>query len=101
MDRSNVLDLLVPTFAEDSIGQKIPTVKKRTIFCDVTSVSRSEWFEAGRNGIKPEYRFVVNRYDYNGETECEFEGNRYGIYRTFAGRNDDLELYVEKKAGVQ
>jgi SPP1 family predicted phage head-tail adaptor len=100
MDRSDILTLIKVTYRQDEIGQQIPLYTKKEVFCDVTSVSRAEWYDAGRNGFNPDFRFVINRYDYEGETECEFNGTRYGIYRTYFGRTDDLELYVQKKAGI-
>ena len=39
--------------------------------------------------------------EYAGEDECEYNGQRYAIYRTFrVPQTDDLELYAERKAGV-
>ena len=37
---------------------------------------------------------------YEGEEIVEFEGTRYGVYRTYRGRDDTIELYLERKAGV-
>ena len=39
-------------------------------------------------------------YDYQGEDTAVLGGVRYGIYRTYIGRNDTIELYLERKAGV-
>ena len=49
MDRSNVMYLIKETATQDEIGQFISTEEKRLVYCDVRSVSRSEWFEAGRD----------------------------------------------------
>jgi hypothetical protein len=38
--------------------------------------------------------------DYQGETMLEFNGRTYAIYRTYLDRNDNLELYVERKGGT-
>ena len=40
------------------------------------------------------------RYDYNGEPIVEYNGQRYSIYRTYIGKNDMIELYVERKGGT-
>jgi SPP1 family predicted phage head-tail adaptor len=101
MDRSEILTLVKVVYENDALNQQIPKYSKKEVFCDVTSVSRAEWYDAGRNGFNPDFRFVINRYDYSGETECEYQGVRYAIYRTYFGRTDDLELYVERQAGVQ
>jgi hypothetical protein len=38
--------------------------------------------------------------DYDGERLLEYNGKRYGIYRTYHGRGDQIELYVERKGGT-
>lgn len=50
--------------------------------------------------MNPEYRATMFSPDYNGEQIAELDGVRYGIYRTYLGRNETVELYLEKKAGV-
>ena len=101
MDKSTVITLISATYERDDIGQEVPKEARRDVFCDVMSVGMNEWYEAGRNGFKPDYKFVMNRFDYEGETEIEYLGKRYGVYRTYLYKTDGIELYVEKKAGVQ
>lgn len=38
--------------------------------------------------------------DYQGEKTVEYNGVTYGIYRTYLGRNDTIELYAERKGGT-
>lgn len=71
------------------------------VFCDVRSITRTEWFEAGRNGIEhPAFIFIINRNEYSGEPIVEYNGQWYGVYRTYAAKNEDLELYCEAKGGL-
>lgn len=100
MDRSNVISLIAETRTQDEIGQYISTETERQVYCDVWSVSRQEWFDAGRDGLKPAYVFVMFAPDYAGETIVEYDGKRYGIYRTYVGRNERIELYAEEKGGI-
>ena len=100
MDRSNIINLISCTYTADDLGQQIATETSRQVFCDVKSVSQAEWFEGGRNGLKPEYKITMFLYDYNGEKVAEFDGVRYSIYRTFKAQNEVIELYLEAKAGV-
>lgn len=100
MDKSRVLTLIGVTYTADSIGQLIPRETRRDVFCNLSSVSASEWFEAGRAGLNAEHRATMIVYDYGGETIAELDGVRYGIYRTYLGRNETIELYLERKAGV-
>ena len=101
MDKSRVLTLISETYHEDSIGQLVPEETRREVYCNVSSISASEWFDAGRNGLKAEYRATMFLYDYQGEKIAELDGVRYSIYRTYMGRNETIELYLERKAGVQ
>jgi SPP1 family predicted phage head-tail adaptor len=76
------------------------TVRVKTVFCNVNSVSRNEFFEAGRNGLNPEFVFTMFFGDYEGEHTLIYNGLAYAVYRTYRGRNDTIELYVERKGGT-
>lgn len=95
MDRSNVLYLYTEHFEKDVSGVYVATYTKRMVYCDVSSVSQSEWFEGSRNGLNPAYRFTMYDPDYNGEKYLEYNGKVYTIYRTFRNRNEFIELYCE------
>lgn len=100
MDRSDVITLVAQSYAADAIGQQIATETTRDVFCQLSSVTQSEWFEAGRAGLKAEYRATMFAPDYDGEEIAIVNNRRYGIYRTFLGKNETIELYLERKAGV-
>lgn len=75
--------------------------QRREIFAQMSSIDRSEFFAAGQNGLRPEYRFTVFAEEYSGESACSWNGELYAIYRTYQiPGTDSLELYVQKKAGV-
>lgn len=99
MDRSNIIQLLTPSYAQDAIGQFVATETATTVFCNVQSVSREEFYDAGRNGLNPEYRVTLFAPEYHGEKNVVFNGIRYGVVRTYEGRNDTIELYIERKTG--
>lgn len=100
MDRSKVIQLITQEKAQDEYGVWRTTESARSVFCSVDSVTRNEFFEGGRNGLNPEYRITMFAYDYNGETVIKYEGQRYGVYRTYFGRDDTIEIYVERKGGM-
>lgn len=100
MDRSNVVTLISETYAPDSIGQMIATEVPSDVFCNVASVSQTEWFQGGQNGLKPEYKVTMFAPDYNNQKLVEFNGVRYGIYRTYLRNDELLELYLERKTGA-
>ena len=100
MDRSDVITLVSYTSAQDDFGVWRKTKQEKDVFCSVNSVSASEYFEGGRNGFNPEYRITMFFDDYSGEEEIIYNGKAYGVYRTYKAKTDVLELYVERKGGV-
>lgn len=100
MDRSNIIYLISEEHYQDEFGQFHSAEIKKQVYCDVRSITRAEWFDAGRNGLQPTFIFTMFEPDYSGEKIVEFEGRRYGIYRTYRSRNEQIELYVEEKGGL-
>lgn len=88
----------------------------RQVFAKINSVTRSEFFQGGRNGLNPQLVFTIFKGDYNNERVIEYQGQRYSVYRTYLGarntyvgpntqarqelQSDYIELYVERKAGT-
>lgn len=99
MDRSDVITLLKTAITVDDYGVERISKTSREVFCQVDSVTRAEFFDGGRNGLNPEYRITMFAPDYEGETELIYKDLTYSVYRTYQGRNDTLELYVERKGG--
>lgn len=101
-----VIRLLGPAgYEEDAAGirRPVPGVG-REVFARVFSVTRAEFFEAGRAGYKPELVFSVWAGDYSGEGVIDYNGASYAVYRTFRRQEGDgsdyIELYAERKAGT-
>lgn len=76
------------------------TITEREVYCQVDSISASEFFNAGRNGLNPSFRMSMFDGDYFGETMLIYKGATYAIYRTYRRRDDVIELYVERKGGT-
>ena len=100
MDRASTIQLIAAAYKDDDIAQKIPEETARTVFCSVASVSSSEWFEAGRAGMRAALKITMFAPDYAGEQIAVVNGKRYGVYRTYLAKGEMLELYLEEKAGV-
>lgn len=124
MDRSQVIKLISETHVQDANGVWRDTGQAywkdergyivrdeqhdelsfsqnyREVFCQVDSVTQSEFFEGGRNGLNPEYRFTMFAPDYQDERIVEYNGRLYAIYRTYQPRTDIIELYAERKGGT-
>ena len=99
MDRSAVAQLISESYTVDDYGVTQVAETAKTIYCQVNSVSMSEWFEGGRNGLNPELRIVMNSLDYSGEKIFKLNGTRYTVYRTYQTKNDNIELYVQREEG--
>lgn len=99
MNRSKTAKLITETYTKNDYGVLERSLTEKKVYVDVNSVSSSEWFEGGRNGLNPELRFTMFRYDYNNEKLIEYEGSIYTIYRTYIRNGDEIELYCEKRKG--
>lgn len=103
MDRSTPIVLISKTYTIDSIGQQIATETRRSVYAKMQSVTRSEFFAAGEDGIKPSLVATMFEPDYQGEEICELtmfgHTDIYTIYRTYLRSSDTLELYLEKRVG--
>jgi len=111
MDRSSTAILIKSTYTIGDIGQRVETKSYRTIFCQIRSVTGTEWFAGGQNGIKPSYQLTMFKYDYENELLVNIGGTivngvltggrNYSVYRTYEAKNDSIELYLEEKAGTK
>lgn len=100
MDRSAVITLISVTRTQDDYGVWRDQETTTDVFCQVDSITQSEFFEAGRNGLNPEYRFRLFFGDYNNQEIVAYNNQRYSVYRTYLRRDDTIELYVERKGGT-
>lgn len=98
--RTDVCTLISETYDKNEFGEYIATETRRDVICQVGSITRTEFFDAGRAGLSPEKTLTVFWLDYNGEATVEFHGQRYGVYRTYTPDEESIELYLEKKAGA-
>ena len=99
----DVLTLISQTLAQNSTGSFVVTCEERAeIWGTVSSVNRTEWYAAGHDGLNPEIVFTTPLVNYSGQREAEYRYIRYEIFRTyFQPESDMIELYLQRKAGVQ
>lgn len=96
---TDVLKLVSRITSIDQYGNETYTETEKTVFCEVDSITQSEFFAAQDTELNPEYRFRVFFGDYSGEDIIEYSGKRYSVYRTYRA-SDYMELYCERKVGV-
>lgn len=98
--------LIGVVYSEDEIGQLVPMETEQAAWASIQSVTRAEWAQAGQAGLNPELVLTMPRANYSGQNIVELRKDcgqpvRYGVYRTYFGRDsDEIELYLEQKAGV-
>ena len=98
----DTLKLIAISYTKDDYGVQRATEIAREILCRKNSVTKSEFFACKQVGLSPEFVFDVAAIEYEGETEIEYRGKRYAIYRTYRQKDDDyIELYAEQKRGVR
>lgn len=93
--------LIGKTIIKNPLKQEVEIDTRTEIFAQKESISQSEFYKGGEAGLKPEFRLVTAIIDYNGEREVELDNQKYGIYRTYERDQDYIELYCERKGGVQ
>jgi len=97
---NDVLYLPVSIVTKGELNQVIQKKEyTNRIFCEKGSATRTEFFSAGQNGLKPQYMFKVYQIDYNKEDSLMYEDNVYKIYRTYETKDERIELYCEVKSG--
>ena len=96
MIRDSVITLIAESRAAHGVHEA-PTETTREVFCQVYSVSRSEFYYALNIGVRPELIFKLSVSDeYQGERLASYEGTRYEIIRTYETNDGGLELTVRK-----
>ena len=85
-------------WTRDDSGNYIPKEMQTTVLCDLKRVTRSEFYSAAQAGLNPEQVFEINGFEYNGETEVEFLGERYSVIRTYRTSYETIELTCEREA---
>ena len=61
----------------------------------------TEFYEAGLQGFKPEFRFTVWMSEYNEQETLEYKDKVYQIYRTYIRNDGRIELYVTERKGEE
>lgn len=96
-----IIYLIAKRFESDEIGNQIPIETKAEVFAKKESAYGDEFYAAGQAGIKAKYTFIVNRADYNGEAEVEYNGERYSVYRLYEKkRSEEIELHCSEQVGT-
>ena len=61
----------------------------------------SEFYQAGLQGFKPDYRFSIWMTEYNDQELVEYKDKIYSVYRSYRRDDGRIELYVNEKKGEE
>jgi len=93
--------LVARRFEKDELEQQKPVESGRCVWCRIESISRTEWRDAGVQGLKPELLAVTPNCNYCGEIIAMYHGVRYSVYRTYRRTDtDEIELYLSREVGT-
>lgn len=102
----DVIKLISSTFTLDEVGNQIPSLSERQVFCQVQAVGRAEFYSAAQLDLHPEYVFVLSNFrDYGGEKLAKYKDwtgteKVYGIIRTYRPKDSDaIELTAQERIG--
>ena len=96
---TDVITLVAQTISTDQYGNEVATEVETQVFCEVDSITQTEFYQAANTELNPEYKFTIFFGDYSDQPIVIYNGVRYAIYRTYRA-DDNLELYVERKIGA-
>lgn len=102
MEYTEIIYLIDEVLGEDEIGNvSVSSSSSTKCYAKKQSVRQNEFYDAVMVGLSPSCEFVVKRLNYNGQTELDWNNERYSIIRTVDPKNKfDIVLVCAKKIGV-
>lgn len=99
MNLAEKITLLAIEYTQDDLGEWTETRTETDVFAIVESVTMNEFYQAGMQGFKPEYRMMVWMNEYGGQKLLEYKDVTYTIYRSYRRDDGRIELYVTERKG--
>lgn len=99
MIRADVIYLIAETPGAHGFFDK-PTYTERMVYCTVSSVGRTEYYQAHVQGLEPTVVFTLTEAgDYDGERILRWNGRVYRVIRTYVD-GLGIELTCEEAPDV-
>ena len=76
----------------NDVGIPVLDETKTTVWADKLSAKRAEHYAANAAGIRVDIVFSVNADDYTGQTEVEWNNEKYSVVRSYASGRGRVEL---------
>lgn len=83
--------------SQDEIGNTTYTEKQTEVYAKKNVVGSKEFYNAMAVGIRPTAELQILLSNYNNESECIYEGQRYSIIRTLPKGRTELVLVLSVK----
>lgn len=92
----------------DEIGNPTKEKVEKVRLCKIKSIGEREFYSAATTEIKPDIKFIMKKFEYEGQKELEFEGEKYKVRRAYTEEKetrystlafDEIELTCEKVIG--
>lgn len=103
------LTLISYETTKDEVGNDIRVPIKREVLCKIKDIGSTEFYNAQVSNLKPEIKFIVHSFEYQGEKEVSLEGVKYQVVRTYQGdtvdrsdnalNGEEIELTCERVIG--
>ena len=99
MNLAEKIALVSIEYTQDDLGEWTEELKETEVFARIESVSMNEFYQAGLQGFKPEYKFTIWMNEYSGQELLKYGEKLFAIYRTYRRDDGRLELYVNERKG--
>lgn len=104
------LKLISRVVDKDEIGNDVVTEIEKVVLCKIADIGQSEFYNAKVSGLKPNIKFILKSFEYEGEKEVIFRDSKYKVTRTYSIgyeeegyknrlRFDEIELTCERVVG--
>lgn len=88
----DVVTLKAITEGRDADGYPKEEVKETTVYADVSSTKRSEFYAARQAGISLAITVKLHAADYDGQERLSYEGKEYKVERAYTEAREYYEL---------
>lgn len=95
MRHNDVIYLLSTKVIYDEYGVPKKQTTERKVYANQLSISATEFYNAGVQGLKPERQFEIYSYEYADETQLLYGGKKYRIIRTQV-KGEKIRLICER-----
>ena len=99
MNLAEKIKLVTIEYTQNDIGDWEETRAETEVFAIIDSVTQNEFYQAGLQGFKPEYRFLIWQTEYSGQKIAEYDSKTYTGYRKYRRDDGRIELYVTERKG--